>query len=252
MREVFADKPLLPFRCLPAALAAPWPRHCHLSSHRLMATHPGDRRRASGSRCAWPALHGPGLAQGSLWRKQARNYLQSPLEDRPARCTSFLRTVDPLWPRTVAKVDRESNLEPGDGGRRDAPFALPGSTSAKCDEKAYLDAEFQGQPAPLWRVAGCLAEAQAWDFRRSRRSSRSAADSRSVPAGPPLSLMRSAPIGPRPGTAAPLQMTWPAPWCTGNLFFHFAMWFHSCSTSMALHRSELLAKSQKNLEMPNP
>jgi len=106
--------------------------------------------------------------------------------------------------------------------------------SANATEKGLLDAEFRAKPAAamgVWQVPGRIT--RPGTFERQQKDHRDLlADSRYVPAGRRYRCKVSIRLlCPRPGTAAPVEMDgWPHHWQPG-IFFHFAMWFPSCSTS---------------------
>ena len=123
-------------------------------------------------------IDAPEMAQAP-YGEQARSYLQSRLKIG-SKVNLLSQTVD-RYGRTVAEVIGEVNLNLAmvEDGMAFAYRKFLGH----CDEKAYLDAEFRANRRRygVWKVPGGIT--RPWDFRRSRRSSRSAADSRSVPGG---------------------------------------------------------------------
>jgi len=134
------------------------------------AVQQGQQTDSDGLRlaCIDCARDGP----GSLC-EQARSYLQSRLKIG-SKVNLLSQTVDRFWPHRGRRIG-EVNLNFWRCGR--TGWLCVSEVLEPLDEKAYLDDENQSQPAPLWGVEGCLAESPGpWDFRRSRRSSGSAAD----------------------------------------------------------------------------
>ena len=177
MREVLLTT-LLALSLLPAAVAGPDGR----ATATVVSIGDGDTIRLieGGKRITvrLACIDAPELAQAP-YGEQARNYLQSRLKIG-SKVHLLSQTVD-RYGRTVAEVIGEINLNLAmvEDGMAFAYLKYLG----QCDEKAYLDAEFRASRRRygVWQVPGGIT--RPWDFRRSRRSSRSAADSRSVPAG---------------------------------------------------------------------
>ena len=177
MREVLLTT-LLALSLLPAALAGPDGR----ATATVVSIGDGDTIRVieGGKRITvrLACIDAPELAQRPDG-EQAHRYLQSRLKVG-SKVQLIPLTVD-RYGRTVAEVVGEVNLNLAmvEDGMAFAYRKFLGH----CDEKAYLDAEFRANRRRygVWKVPGGIT--RPWDFRRSRRSSGSAADSRSVPGG---------------------------------------------------------------------
>jgi len=152
------------------------------------------------SRCGWPDC-APEMAQASLWAKQARSYLQSPVEDRQQRCN--LLSQDPwipLWPHRGEVTGRQLELgevEDGNG------LCVSECSWAIATRRPISRCRIQRQPAAAMGVEG------AWRITRPAGTSDAVEDHRDlllipdpVPGGRRYRCSEIAPLCPGPGTAA--------------------------------------------------
>jgi len=188
----------------------------------------------AGSRCAWPCIDAP-TGPGSLG-EQAETICRA--VEIGSKVHLLSQTVDRLPHR--AEVIGEVNLN-WRWWKRGWPLPYL-KYLGQCDE-GPISMPNSGPAGAAMACGRCLRITRPWDFRRSRRSSRSAAEFQNpFPAGRAIAAVRSAPC-PRQDCCA-LEMTVGRTIGTG-IFFHFAMWFHSCSTSMPSPDLKLLPKSQR-------
>jgi len=160
VKKVLLDNLAWPFRCCRLRFAGPrWPAPHALSVSIVMATtirviEGGKRNHGA------PGLHDRPELGPAPWRTGPRNYL-SRLKDRQQG--SLFLPVDRYGP-AVAEVNREVTLKLANGGAG-WPLAYWYLGKNMDEEGPISMPNFQGQPAPLWRVGKVPGESpRPWTF----------------------------------------------------------------------------------------
>jgi len=192
MREVFLTTLLALFVAAGcssrAPMAAPLPLVVSIGDGDTIRVIEGGKRITVRLAC----IDAPELAQAPYGETGPANYLPEPLKDRPQAKVHLLSqdrwiAMAAPWPKVTGAVNL--NLAMVETGCLCVP-----EVPRPMRREGLSPSRIQGQPAPLWRWQ-CLAESLGpGTFDAAGRSSRSAADSRSVPAGRRYRCSETAPI----------------------------------------------------------